>query len=63
MCLSTAYEVCGEVKTKVGEYISGIQITDDGVIVTDIMGSVKTVPGLLKSIDLIKNEILIETKA
>jgi len=60
MCLSTVYrEVNGE-KSKVCEYVSSIESEGDTYTMTDIMGAQYTVKGSLKSLDFIKNEIIIE---
>ncbi len=42
------------------EYVSGVKSADGEFVFTDVMGEEKTVPGKLSSIDLIKNEIIIE---
>lgn len=61
MCLSTAYKVGleGVEPVKLGEYISGVKVTDGKVILTDIMGAETEVPGSIRSMDFVKSEILI----
>ena len=63
MCLSTVFEEVGGQRTKVCEYVSGIKTENDKVTLTDIMGSETVVFGTLKSMDFIKNVIIIEGNA
>lgn len=60
MCLSTVYEEVGGERRKVCEYVSGISTDDNGVTLTDIMGQQTTIKGSLKTLDFIKNIIIIE---
>lgn len=60
MCLSTVYEETGGERRKVCEYVSGISTDDNGVTLTDIMGKQTTIKGSLKTLDFIKNIIIIE---
>ena len=60
MCLSTVYEDVGGERRKVCEYVSGISTENGGVTLTDIMGKQTTVKGSLKTLDFIKNIIIIE---
>jgi predicted RNA-binding protein len=60
MCLSTVYKLKDGEKEKICEYVSGVKSADGEFVFTDVMGEEKTVPGKLSSIDLIKNEIIIE---
>ena len=60
MCLSTVYKVKGQEKEKICEYISNIEASDGEFICTDIMGIRTRIEGRLRSMDLVKNEILIE---
>ena len=60
MCLSTVYEEINGERSKVCEYVSSVSAGDDGYVLTDILGREITVHGTLKSLDLIKNEIVIE---
>ena len=60
MCLSTVYEEINGERSKVCEYVSSVSAGDAGFVLTDIMGREITVRGTLKSLDLIKNEIVIE---
>lgn len=63
MCESTAYLVTPEGKSKFMEYVVNIIPKDDKWFLTNILGEEKTVEGILKEVDLIKNKILIEKKA
>jgi len=59
MCLSTVYqEVKGE-RNKLCEYVSNVVSQDGSITMTDIMGREISVRGTLKSMDLVKNEIII----
>lgn len=60
MCLSTAFKIQDGIEYKIGEYISNMDISGDEIVLSDIMGSVTTIIGKLKSIDLEKNIIKIE---
>lgn len=60
MCLSTVYEEVGGERKKVCEYVSGISTGENAVTLTDIMGKETVVRGTLKSLDFIKNVIVIE---
>mgnify|MGYP004530446433 CR=1 FL=1 len=60
MCLSTAYKLAEGTEYKVGDYISSVEISGNEITLTDIMGSIITLTGHLKSVDLEKNIILIE---
>lgn len=60
MCLSTVYEEKGNERSKVCEYVSGIHTENGEIRLTDIMGREIVVHGNLKSLDFIKNEIIIE---
>ena len=60
MCLSTVYEVINGDEKKLCEYISGVQVDNDNITLTDIMGTQTVVKGHIASVDLVKNTILIE---
>ena len=60
MCESTAYLVSPEGESKVMEYVVNIIPKDDKWFLTNILGEEKTVEGILKEVDLLKNKILIE---
>lgn len=62
MCLSEAFELKGENRIPLMNYVSGISIDGDKIKLTDMLGAEKTVIGALKSLDLTENIILIETK-
>jgi predicted RNA-binding protein len=62
MCLSNVFSVTPDgSQTLVSEGVTGILIAGDSVKLTDIMGREICVSGMLKSVDLIKNAVLIET--
>ena len=62
MCLSAAYEVGAEGEKFLADRLTGVSIEDDKVRLTNLFGGQILVEGKLKSIDLEKNVILIETK-
>ncbi len=63
MCLSTVYEEVNGEQKKVCEYVSGISANDGTITLTDIMGRETVVKGTLKSLDFIKNIIVIDGAA
>ena len=60
MCLSTVYKADGSERTKLAEYVSSVQSEGEKIVLTDIMGLETVVYGAMKSVDLVKNEIVIE---
>ena len=62
MCLSDAFAVSGGERRPLMNYVSGISVDGEKVVLTDMLGAKKTVTRTLKSVDLTKNVILIETE-
>lgn len=62
MCLSTAYDVSGEERSLLCEYVSKIDVKSGMVYLTDLFGRRQAVPGVLESLDLVNNVILIEAQ-
>ena len=60
MCLSTVYKADGSERTKLAEYVSTVRSEGDKITLTDIMGTETVIFGAMKSVDLVKNEIIIE---
>ena len=60
MCLSTVYKADGSERTKLAEYVSSVRSEGDKITLTDIMGAETVIFGAMKSVDLVKNEIVIE---
>ena len=60
MCLSTVYKADGSERTKLAEYVSTVRSEGDKITLTDIMGLETVVYGAMTSVDLVKNEIVIE---
>ncbi len=60
MCLSTVYKADGSERVKLAEYVSSVRSEGDKITLTDIMGAETVIFGAMKSVDLVKNEILIE---
>ena len=63
MCLSPVYKADGSERTKLAEYVSDVRTEGDRITLTDIMGVETVVFGTLKSVDLVKNQIVIEGPA
>lgn len=61
MCLSDAFELVGTERRPLMNYVSGISVENNTIILTDMLGARKIVTGNLKSVDLTHNIILIET--
>jgi len=60
MCLSIAYkEVPNGENEKILEYVSGVKVEGENIILTDIMGAEKTVPGHIVSMDFVNSKIII----
>lgn len=60
MCLSAVYEIRDGAKRLVCEHVSAVDVRDGSVVATDIMGEEIVITGTLRSIDLVKNVIMIE---
>ena len=60
MCLSTLYGVRNDKREKLGEYISNVTMRDGEYVFTDVLGNELTFKGRINSLDLIRNEIIIE---
>ena len=60
MCLSTVYKLKGSEQEKICEYISKVENKGNEFVFTDVMGEEITVKGTLKSMDFVKNVILLE---
>ena len=43
----------------ISDYVSGLSVESGYIIVTDIMGEEKKISGAIKSIDLVKNVIIV----
>ena len=59
MCLSKVYEVLDGNENLISDYVSGLSVESGYIIVTDIMGEEKKISGAIKSIDLVKNVIIV----
>ena len=62
MCLSTVYAVVNGNEKKVCEYVCNIELDENNITLTDIMGSQTKVKGVLKSMDFVKNLAIIESE-
>lgn len=60
MCLSSAYETANGIDTLIAERVASVVVEGDSVRLTDLFGTQKVIPGVIKSIDLNKNIILIQ---
>ena len=59
MCLSKVYEIVDGNENLVCDYVSGLVVENGYLVLTDIMGEEKKVAGEIKSIDLVKNVIMV----
>ena len=60
MCLSTVYQIENDSNKMVCQYVSNMEISDDSIKLTDITGEEIEIKGIVRSVDLIKNVILVE---
>ena len=60
MCLSNAYEIGEGTEKLLAERVANVVVDDGKVKLTDLFGGQTVVPGVIKSIDLNKNVILIQ---
>ena len=60
MCLSTVYQVENDNNKMVCQYVSNMEISNDSIKLTDITGEEIEIKGIVRSVDLIKNVILVE---
>ena len=60
MCLSDAYELVDGEQKLILSRVQDISTEDGSVLLTNLMGIRTNVPGRIKSVDLLKNIILIE---
>ena len=60
MCLSTVYLIKEGTREKLCEYVSNVKAEGKDIEFTDVMGQVIKAQGTIKSMDFIKNEILLE---
>lgn len=60
MCLSSVYEVRDGMEKLLCEYTTAVSLDGSVVTFTDIMGEEIVITGVLKSIDLVRNIIMIE---
>ena len=63
MCLSTAYYNSKDEENVAVRFVSEINVTDDSVILTDVMGQEIVIRGRLKYVDLTGGTVVIETAA
>ena len=60
MCLSDAYELVDGEQKLILSRVQDISTDENSVMLTNLMGIRTKVPGRIKSVDLLKNIILIE---
>ena len=63
MCLSTAYYNSKDEENVAVRFVSEINVTDDAVLLTDVMGQQIEIKGRLKYVDLTGGTVVIETAA
>ncbi|MDR0518454.1 MAG: CooT family nickel-binding protein [Clostridiales Family XIII bacterium] len=59
MCLSTVYK-SEEPNSVFAEYVTGVKVSGDEIVFTDITGCESVCRGSIASIDLIKNTIIVD---
>ena len=62
MCLSTVYEISDSGERLVCEHTTSIELDGASIKLTDIIGEEILLTGVLKSIDLVKNIVKIESR-
>jgi len=65
MCLVAVYvepNPSGERSPALSD-VAFIECTDDGVTVTDLLGTSRTFEARVRTIDLVRNEVILERKA
>lgn len=62
MCLSTVYAVINGNENKICEYVCNIEINGKDITLTDVMGSQVSAHGTVKSMDFVKNRVIIESE-
>ena len=60
MCLSTLYGIKNNKREKLGEYISNVNARDGEYVFTDVMGNEFSLRGIIRSMDLVRHEIVME---
>ena len=60
MCLSTVMLVKNGSQEKVCEYVSNVKMDGKKITLVDVMGNETLVEGTLKSMDFVKNLIVVE---
>ena len=60
MCLSAVYDISGGKERLICEHTTSISLDDGVITITDILGDEITITGVLKSIDLVKNTVMVE---
>ena len=60
MCLSTVYSLKDDSKNFEMDKVATIKVVDGNLVLMDLMGRTKTIPGMVKYVDLLSNEIVCE---
>ena len=60
MCLSTAYKNSKNEDAVIAKYVSKIDVKNDVIVLTDVMGVETEVPGTLSFIDLTGGTVIIQ---
>ena len=60
MCLTSAYETANGIDKLIAERVASVVVEGSSVRLPDLFGGQTVVPGIIKSIDLNKNVILIQ---
>ena len=62
MCLSSVYEIKDGSEKLVCEHTTSVEVDGDKITLTDITGDEIVIFGILKSIDLVKNTVMVEAQ-
>lgn len=62
MCLSAAYQVKNGIDSLICDKVTNVSVEGDKVVLTNLLGVDTVVDGILRSIDLNRNVIKIESK-
>ena len=59
MCLSTVYMEKNGERTRLADCVTGVDVTDGTVTITDLLGASTVIKGIIKSVDLVANTLIL----
>ncbi len=62
MCLAAAYKNKEAPENLICKFVSNIQLREDQIVLTDLLGETVSLPGKLHTVDLVKNIVIIDDK-